>query len=51
MIAAPSDLVLGPAGSGTSAGNVGAKAIKVYREAPPTGAKGLNATSTAGQGK
>ena len=50
MIADPSDLVLGQAGSGPSDGTVGAKAIKVYREAPPTGTKGLSGT-TAGGGK
>ena len=50
MIADPSDLVLGQAGSGPSDGTVGAKAIKVYREAPPTGSKGLSGT-TAGGGK
>ena len=50
MIADPSDLVLGQAGSGASDGTVGAKAIKVYREAPPTGSKGLSGT-TAGGGK
>jgi pilus assembly protein CpaD len=51
MIADPSDLVLGQAGSGASDGTVGAKAIKVYRETPPSGSKGLSGTSTAGGGK
>jgi pilus assembly protein CpaD len=51
MIADPSDLVLGQAGSGTSDGTVGAKAIKVYRDAVPTGTKGLTAASTASGGK
>lgn len=48
MIADPSDLVLGQEGSGTSDGAHGAKAIKVYREAPPTGQKGLTEASTGG---
>jgi pilus assembly protein CpaD len=51
MIADPADLVLGQAGSGASDGNLGAKAIKVYREAPPSGSKGLTSTSTSGGGK
>jgi pilus assembly protein CpaD len=50
MIADPSDLVLGQAGSGNDGGQ-GAKAIKVYREAPPSGTKGLQAASTSGGGK
>ena len=46
MIADPQDLVLGQAGSVAGDGTAGTKAIKVYREAQPTGAKGLNETST-----
>ncbi len=48
MVANPSDLVLGQAGSGASDGTVGAKAIKVYRETPPSGSKGLSSTSSGG---
>ena len=48
MIADPSDLVLGQAGSGTQDAAAAAKAIKVYRETPPTGTKGLTVISTSG---
>lgn len=48
MVADPIDLVLGQAGTGTDA-TTAAKAIKVYREAPPTGAKGLKEQSSKGQ--
>ena len=48
MIADPNDLVLGQAGSAVSNAATAAKAIKTYREAPPTGAKGLIDTSTTG---
>jgi len=48
MIADPSDLVLGQAGSGTADAANAAKAIKVYRDAAPTGQKGLTETSTGG---
>jgi pilus assembly protein CpaD len=48
MVADPSDLVLGQAGSGTSDGANAAKAIKVYRETPPTGTKGLTETQSRG---
>jgi pilus assembly protein CpaD len=48
MIADPIDLVLGQAGTGTDA-TTAAKAIKVYREAPPTGSKGLKEQSSRGQ--
>ncbi|HEY0111652.1 MAG TPA: CpaD family pilus assembly protein [Allosphingosinicella sp.] len=47
MVADPSDLVLGQAGSGTDA-KTASKAIKVYRDTAPTGAKGLGDTSTKG---
>lgn len=47
MIADPSDLVLGQAGS-VSDTATGAKAIKVYRETAPSGTKGLQAVSTTG---
>ncbi|MDB5669066.1 MAG: pilus assembly protein CpaD [Alphaproteobacteria bacterium] len=49
MIADPTDLVLGQAGSGTSDGKTGAKAIKVYRDTAPSGSKGLSAPSTGGK--
>lgn len=48
MIADPSDLVLGQAGSGTTDAANAAKAIKVYRDAAPTGQKGLTETATGG---
>jgi pilus assembly protein CpaD len=48
MIADPSDLVLGQAGSGTADAANAAKAIKVYRDAVPTGQKGLTSESPAG---
>lgn len=48
MIADPSDLVLGQAGSGTQDAATAAKAIKVYRDTPPTGTKGLADTQTRG---
>jgi pilus assembly protein CpaD len=46
MVADPSDLVLGQAGSGTGDATTASKAIKVYREAKPTGTKGLIINST-----
>ena len=46
MVADPSDLVLGQAGSGTGDSTTASKAIKVYREAKPTGTKGLIINST-----
>jgi len=48
MIADPSDLVLGQAGSGTRDNGTATKAIKVFREAPPTGVKGLSQQSSQG---
>jgi pilus assembly protein CpaD len=47
MIADPSDLVLGQAGA-ISTDGTGTKAIKLYRETPPTGAKGLTSESSKG---
>jgi pilus assembly protein CpaD len=41
MVADPQDLVLGQAGSVTGDTTVATKAIKVYRETPPSGTKGL----------
>jgi pilus assembly protein CpaD len=48
MIADPSDLVLGQEGGVRAGSMTGSKAIKVYRETPPTGTKGLSATSSKG---
>jgi pilus assembly protein CpaD len=51
MIADPSDLVLGQAGNGIRDTGTAAKAIKVYRDTPPTGVKGLDKVNTQGGGK
>lgn len=48
MVADPSDLVLGQTGSGTGDASTASKAIQVYRQAPPTGTKGLTDTETRG---
>ena len=48
MIADPSDLVLGQSGSVSGDGHSGSKAVKIYRDAVPSGAKGLPASSTKG---
>jgi pilus assembly protein CpaD len=48
MVANPSDLVLGQVGVVGADGEAGTKAIRVYRQAAPTGTKGLNATNTRG---
>ncbi|HEX8239373.1 MAG TPA: CpaD family pilus assembly lipoprotein [Allosphingosinicella sp.] len=48
MVANPSDLVLGQVGAVGADGEAGTKAIRVYRQAAPTGTKGLNATNTRG---
>lgn len=50
MIADPSDLVLGQAGSGTGDASTAAKAIKVYRDTAPTGSKGLTETTSQSGG-
>jgi pilus assembly protein CpaD len=50
MIADPSDLVLGQAGSGTD-GNDGVSAIKAYRSRVPTGINKVTPESTASGGK
>jgi pilus assembly protein CpaD len=50
MVADPSDLVLGQAGSGTADANASNKAIKVYRETAPTGTKGLMENGTTRRG-
>jgi pilus assembly protein CpaD len=51
MIADPGDLVLGQAGASLRDTGTAAKAIKVYRETPPTGAKGLTQQSSKEGGK
>ena len=48
MIADPSDLVLGQAGALSRDGTAGSKAIKLYRDTPPSGAKGLQVESSKG---
>jgi pilus assembly protein CpaD len=48
MIADPSDLVLGQAGALEAGGTVGSKAIKLYRDTPPSGSKGLQSQSSKG---
>jgi pilus assembly protein CpaD len=50
MVANPSDLVLGQAGTVGASRDAGIKAIKVYREAAPTGTRGLTSVSTSGRG-
>ncbi len=48
MIADPNDLVLGQSGSVTGDANVSSKAIRLYRQTAPSGAKGLSEVSTRG---
>ena len=48
MIADPSDLVLGQEGSGTGDARTSSKAIRVYRQAAPSGTKGLSDASQKG---
>ena len=48
MIADPADLVLGQAGSGTGDATTTSKAIRVYRDAAPTGTKGLSDANQKG---
>lgn len=48
MIADPSDLVLGQTRSGTADPTQTNKAIKIYRETPPTGVGGLKSESSKG---
>ncbi|WP_226372731.1 CpaD family pilus assembly protein [Allosphingosinicella flava] len=48
MVADPNDLVLGQPGAPSGDSATAAKAIKAYRTAPPTGAGGLDETSTKG---
>jgi pilus assembly protein CpaD len=49
MVANPSDLVLGQAGTVGASRDAGTKAIKVYREAAPSGTKGLSSVTTSGR--
>ncbi len=48
MIADPNDLVLGQTYSGSGSAATASKAIKLYRDTPPTGAQGLKDTVTKG---
>ncbi len=48
MIADPNDLVLGQSGSGNGAANTASRAIRVYRERPPSGTQALPAATTRG---
>ncbi|NML06064.1 CpaD family pilus assembly protein [Sphingomonas sp. G-3-2-10] len=48
MIANPADLVRGAPGAGISDPASASKAIKTYRETPPSGASGLKSESTGG---
>jgi pilus assembly protein CpaD len=48
MIADPSDLVLGQTGARDDGGNAASKAIKLYRDTPPSGSKGLQSQSSKG---
>jgi pilus assembly protein CpaD len=50
MIADPNDLVLGQAGSIDGNSDTATKAIRVYRQATPTGTRGLTEVSTRGRG-
>ena len=48
MIADPNDLVLGQTGSGTTDPRATSRAIRSYRDAVPTGTRGLPQTTTTG---
>jgi len=48
MVANPEDLIHGRAGSGINDTNTAAKAVILYRSAPPSGAKGLQDVSPKG---
>ena len=48
MVADPADLVLGQEGSASGDAATASKAIRVYREAVPTGTKGLQDNKTRG---
>ena len=49
MVANPDDLVLGQDGSTAGSATTATRAIRVYRERPPSGRQGLPASSTTGQ--
>ena len=51
MIADPNDLVLGQTGSGTADPAASSRAIRSYREAAPTGTRGLQQTTTTNGGR
>ncbi|GAA4716588.1 CpaD family pilus assembly protein [Sphingomonas lutea] len=48
MIADPVDLIHGREGNGVQDASTAARAIQMYRSAPPTGAKGLQSVNTKG---
>lgn len=50
MIADPNDLIRGRTDSGTGAATTASRAIRVYRERPPTGQQGLPGVSTRSGG-
>ena len=49
MVADPNDLVLGQTGSGTGDPRATTRAIRTYRDAQPTGTRGLSETRAGGQ--
>ena len=49
MVANPDDLVLGQDGGTSGSATTASRAIRVYRERPPSGRQGLPASSTTGQ--
>ena len=51
MVADPNDLVLGQTGSGTGDPATTSRAIRSYRDAPPTGTRGLPETRTSTGGR
>jgi pilus assembly protein CpaD len=51
MVADPNDLVLGQTGSGTGDPATTSRAIRSYRDAPPTGTRGLPQTTTTNGGR
>jgi len=51
MVANPEDLVLGEDGSTRGSATTATRAIRTYRERPPTGRQGLPATSTTEQNR
>lgn len=49
MVANPEDLVLGQDGTSNGSATTATRAIRSYRERPPTGRQGLPATTTTGE--